>query len=232
VKSGKRGKASEHAAYIAREGKYCKEERVQDLVTKTHGNLPAWADDDPAYFWRMADKNERINGSAYIEYEISLPNELTQEQNLQLVKDFVEHAIGPKTYQFAIHAPEAAIGRVSQPHAHVMVNNRVPDGIDRSPQQHFKRFNSKEPDLGGCKKDSGGRHRGEMRDQLIATRVAFAALQNQHLAKHGHRERVDHRSNKERGLERLPEQHLGQSGVKNLNNEDRERIRQDRLALA
>jgi len=230
VKSGKRGKASEHAAYIVREGKHRRGEKSRDLTAKNHGNLPVWANNDPAYFWKMADKNERVNGSTYIEYEIALPSELTQEQNLQLVRAFVEREVGTKTYQFAIHSPEAAIGRVSQPHAHVMVNNRVPDGIDRSPEQHFKRFNSKDPNLGGCKKDSGGLHRGEMREQLIAKRAAFADLQNQYLAKHGHDVRVDHRSNKERGLEREPEQHLGQSGIKKLKDEDRQRIRQDRLA--
>jgi len=39
------------------------------LVFVQHGNLPAWANGDPAIFWKAADKYERANGAAYREFE-------------------------------------------------------------------------------------------------------------------------------------------------------------------
>ncbi|WP_249824933.1 MobA/MobL family protein, partial [Escherichia coli] len=40
-------------------------------------------------------------------------------------------------------------------------------------------------------------------------RASWSSLQNEHLARHGHRVRVDHRSLEERGIKRTPERHFG-----------------------
>ena len=53
IKSGKKGSAEEHSKYILREGKYAKKE---DLLYTAYGNMPEWADADPAAFWKAADK--------------------------------------------------------------------------------------------------------------------------------------------------------------------------------
>ena len=39
-----------------------------------------------------------------------------------------------------------------QPHVHLMFNERLQDGIERDPEQYFKRYNSKNPERGGAKK--------------------------------------------------------------------------------
>ena len=39
-----------------------------------------------------------------------------------------------------------------QPHVHLMFNERLQDGIERDPEQYFKRYNSKNPERGGLKK--------------------------------------------------------------------------------
>jgi len=214
VKNGKRGKAANHALYIAREGKYRKSEKPSDLMATEYGNLPSWADDDPFAFWKMADKNERVNGAAYREFEVALPGELSVEQNLGLVRSFITKHIGPKPYQIAIHAPLAALGEVPQIHGHIMFSDRRPDDIQRTPEQHFKRYNPKHPEKGGCKKDSGGKDKVVMKTEIIGIRESFAALQNSTLEKYGHAVRVDHRSNRDRGIEREPERHLGQATIK------------------
>ncbi|MFO0701969.1 MAG: MobA/MobL family protein, partial [Nitrospira sp.] len=64
---------------------------------------------------------------------------------------------------------------------------------------------------GGCRKDSAG-----TADRLAATRQRWAEIQNQHLARHGHAARVDHRSLQARGLDRRSERHLGPSRVRDL----------------
>jgi hypothetical protein len=48
-------------------------------------------------------------------------------------------------------------------------------------------------------------------------RECWAELQNAHLEKHGHNDRVDHRSLKAQGIDREPEKHLAAIGVNRLN---------------
>lgn len=216
IKSGKRGKATEHAAYIAREGKHGRAANREDLIATEHGNLPDWADGNPASFWNMADKHERKNGAAYRELELALPAELKPEQHIALLQDFVKAELPGKPYQLAIHEPIAALGEVKQPHAHIMFSDRKPDGIERTPSQHFKRYNPTNPELGGCKKDSGGREPGELKNELVSRRENWASLQNKFLEANGHAARVDHRSNKDRGIHSSPERHLGPVGIKKM----------------
>jgi len=214
---GQKGKAQAHAAYIAREGKYSGSNRYEDLEAKAYGNMPKWAEHNPAEFWKAADENERANGSTYRELEIALPRELTPQQRLDLVKDFIAQELGEKhAYQFAIHTPKAALEKGEQPHAHIMYSERIRDGIERDPEQYFKRYNAKNPEKGGAKKFSGGKSANELKAELLEQRERWATLQNLHLEKHGHSERVDHRSLKDQGIiEREAEKHLGGLGVRN-----------------
>lgn len=216
IKNGKKGKAASHSAYIAREGKFGRNGKADDLQLHQHGNLPSWANDQPGVFWNAADKFERANGTAYVELEFALPAELAPEQRSELVQEFAAKVCGNKPYEFAIHAPEAALGKVSQPHAHLMINNRVPDAIERPPELHFRRYNAVHPELGGCKKDSGGRHRGEMKELATSIRETFSEVQNQYLEKYGHADRVDHRSYRARGIDKVPERHLGHARIKQM----------------
>lgn len=221
VKTGKRGQAAAHSAYISRTGKHGKGDKGSDLLATGAGNMPSWSQGDPKTFWRASDKFERSNGSTYREYELALPAELSLPQNLELVQEFLHEVIGPRPYEFAIHAPNAALGSVPQPHAHVMTSGRVSDHIERSAEQHFRRYNAMAPELGGCKKDSGGQHRGQMKEALVATRESWADLQNKHLKLHGHDSRVDHRSLKAQGLARQPERHLGPARVNLMSEQDK-----------
>ncbi|WP_149021251.1 MobA/MobL family protein [Escherichia coli] len=94
VKFGGKGQAANHADYIERKEKY---RDRQDLEYSAHGNMPEWARDNPSHFWQAADQFERANGSTYRELEIALPRELTPEQRLELVQDFVRQEAGEQT---------------------------------------------------------------------------------------------------------------------------------------
>ncbi|EEU4199822.1 MobA/MobL family protein [Escherichia coli] len=132
VKFGGKGQAANHADYIERKGEYAKR---KDLEYTEHGNMPEWARDNPSHFWQAADQFERANGSTYRELEIALPRELTPEQRLELVQDFVRQEAGERhAWSFAIHNPKASIDGGEQPHAHIMMSQRVNDGIDRTAQ--------------------------------------------------------------------------------------------------
>lgn len=216
VKVGGKGKAASHSAYISREGKYSGRERYEDLEATAHGNMPKWAEHNPAHFWDAADEHERANGATYREIEVALPRELTPEQRRELVEDFIQQELGDRhAYQWAIHTPKVALEKGEQPHAHIMYSERTRDGIDRDPEQYFKRYNAKNPERGGCRKDSAGTE-----ERLQATRERWASVQNAHLERHGHAVRVDHRSLEAQGIDRQPEKHLGGRGVRQLQEAD------------
>lgn len=214
IKSGKKGSALEHAFYIERHGRY--ENRGEDLIHAGYGNMPLWAASNPALFWRTADTYERANGAVYREHEIALPNELTVPQLIALAERIVRELIGNKPYQYAIHAPEGKLGGILNPHMHLMFSDRIPDGINRPATQVFSRYNAARPEDGGWRKDSGGRTRLELRDQVVATRKTIADLENQALAELGHAARVDHRSLREQGRQRRPERHLGPTRIRGM----------------
>lgn len=212
VRVGGKGKAAAHAAYLAREGPYQGRRRYEDLEATAHGNMPAWAAHNPAHLWQAADEHERANGATYREIEVALPRELGPAQRRALVEAFVAQELGARhAYQWAIHTPPAALEGGAQPHAHIMYSERTRDGYERDPAQYFRRYHARAPEQGGCRKDSAG-----TAERLAATRQRWAEVQNQHLARHGHAARVDHRSLQARGLDRRPEWHLGPSRVRDL----------------
>ena len=205
VGTGSKGKASPHAQYIAREGKYQKPSTHQEKLENTgYGNMPQWAEHNPNYFWQCADEHERKNGSTYREHVIALPRELDEQQRHELVKDWIKSEIGDKhAYQYAIHNPPAMDGK-EQPHCHLMFSERTRDGIERDPDQYFKRYNSKNPDRGGAKKANTGLSHAERKADLIAQRDRWEKLCNQHLERAGHYERISMKSLKEQGINREP----------------------------
>lgn len=221
IKVGKAGNAGPHAAYIAREGKYAERlERGEKLEASEAGNMPAWAQHNAQAFWRAADGHERSNGTTYREMEIALPRELSPVQRADLVRDFVRQEVGePHAYQWAIHTPSAADGG-EQPHVHLMFSERRRDGVERDPEQYFKRYNAKTPEKGGARKGYGPHacqtlSAAERAADLKALRLRWEDMANQHLERAGVEARIDMRSHAERktGLEpeakQLPSQWRG-----------------------
>ena len=206
VKVGGKGRGAKHADYIA--GRDDRDRR--DIEAKGHGNMPAWAAHSPRLFWQAADEFEREKGLVYKELEIALPRELTPEERLDLVRDIIREEVGEAhAYEWAIHTPEAAIEGGEQPHLHLMYSPRMRDGIERDPDQYFRRYNAKAPERGGCKKATGGKSRAERDAEIRATRERVAQITNRHLDRAGMDARVDHRSLWERGINREAERHIG-----------------------
>ena len=211
MKIGKAGKAGPHAAYIAREGEYAhRREKGEALEACEAGNMPLWAQANPLEFWRAADAHERANGTTYREMEIALPRELSAAQRIELVREFVRQEIGDRhAYQWALHVPTAADGG-EQPHFHLMFSERQVDGIDRDPEQYFKRYNAKAPEKGGARKGYGPSAgqtltKAERAAELKELRGRWEAMCNAHLERAGVEQRIDMRSHAERGTGLEPE---------------------------
>ena len=115
--------------------------------------MPSWVK-DPIEFWQAADSFERANAKVYMEYEIALPNEFTPDQRKMLVKTFLDNHIVPQQYphSYAIHNVKSRLSGEEQPHCHLMFSLKADDGIERTAEQYFKRYNPKEPSKGGAKK--------------------------------------------------------------------------------
>ncbi len=218
VKTGKRGSGADHSAYIARQGKY---DDKDDLIFSGYGNMPSWAQDDPRPYWRTGDKNERANGVVYREHVIALPDELTRQQQKQLANELVMAFAGRQPFQFAVHDKHASIGDRPNVHLHLMISERIDDGIVRSPEQMFRRYNPHDPERGGCRKGNCGKDKLQLRDELVASRRMCAEITNAALEKHGHSARVDHRTLKAQGVARTPERHLGRARVNSMSEQEK-----------
>ena len=175
----------EHEEYILREGSFNKK---NDLEYKEHGNMPEFTKENPKNFWRAAEKNERKNGVIYREFEIALPVEFSREQNIDLVKEFVEKELGQNyVYTFAIHKPKSLTKKdMEQPHVHLMFCDRRLDGIERNEKDFFKRYNPKNPESGGAGKES----EWQTKEKLIDLRKSWEKILNSHLEKNNIEQRV------------------------------------------
>ena len=178
-------KGREHEEYILREGSF---DKKNDLEYKEHGNMPEFIKKQPKNFWKIAEKNERKNGIIYREFEIALPVEFSREQNIDLVKEFVEKELGKDyVYTFAIHKPKSLTKEgMDQPHVHLMFCDRKLDGIERNEKDFFKRYNSKNPELGGARKEI----EWQTKEKLVDLRKDWEILLNSHLEKNNINQKV------------------------------------------
>jgi hypothetical protein len=193
------------AQYIQREDRYA---RVPDAVAyATSGNLPSFAGGSATAYWEAADAYERANGRLFKEVEFALPIELGTAEHRALAESFVEELLaGEKLpYTLAIHE-----GHGQNPHCHVLVSERVNDEVERDAWQWFRRWNAREPELGGARKSEALKPR----EWLECIREKWAELVNRALERAGFLERVDHRSLEAQGIDRVPQIHLGPNVVR------------------
>lgn len=225
IKSGKRGDAADHIGYIMRTGRYADRE---DLIATGHGNMPAFAKDDPTLLWKASDRHERKNGSTFRAFTISLPNALSIDQLTELAWEEAEGLAGIKPFQFALHMKRSSLRGELHPHMHLAICDRLPDGIGRPAEQMFRRYNATHPERGGCRKDSGGMTPAMLRKRLEEQRKLATEMMNEALERHGHAGCVDHRTLKARGITREAERYLGPAAIRRMSEQDR----QDFLARA
>ena len=239
--SGKKISAKRHADYILREdGKshadYINREGAQsdctDCVFKG-SHLPKWAKGSPQKFFSAATRYEDKGNRRYKEIELSLPNELTLEQNREIVDRFIANHLSNHYYAYAIHEKKGELSGERTPHVHIMFSERLIDDVERiSERPAYKYFYRAAKPLRDEQVASFERRRqhGAPKDKkwhdknyLYEIRADFARIQNDVLAKYGFSIRVDHRTLKAQQIEaekngdeflaklykRVPEEHIG-----------------------
>ena len=199
VSRAKGGSSVGSAAYIARE-------KLQDERTGlTHDgtrnghelahseimlpeNAPeAWRDRET--LWNEVEAAEiRKDAACARSIVIALPKELTTEQNIELARDYCQQTFVDRgqCVDLAIHEKVDATGE-PQPHMHILLSTRKisEDGF-------------------GLKVEAW---RG--RDAIREYRESWANVANEHLARHDHDVRIDHRSFADQGIELEPSQKIG-----------------------
>lgn len=146
--------------------------------------------------WNAAELAEKRKDACVArEHEIALPKELTHEQRLELVQTYAQDLANRHgcAVDFAIHAPHKDRGGEDNEnyHAHVLCTTRqvTVDGLGAK-----------------CQREQAGQKRAA---DLETERSTWATHQNTALERHGHAERVDHRSLEAQGIEREPTVHKG-----------------------
>ena len=154
VKSSATAKNRFH--YISRTAhfKNYKERALEQIEFVKSGNMPSFAEGKPAEFWQAADVYERSNGRTCSSLVVAFPKELTQAQRIELAEEFIAEFADRYRFPFtcSIHNHAGSLGGQEQPHLHFMYSERHVDGIDRTPEQFFKRYNPKQPEKGGAQK--------------------------------------------------------------------------------
>ena len=166
-KGGQSGAAK--VDYIMRSGKYIGD--AAEVIGACAGHLPSWAGGNPRVFFAAADEYERSNGRLFTQVLFAIPNELSDEDALLLAYHIAEAMTGNGApYALAVHrggVETAAVETVPAAlleadeerlpphnrHGHLMICERIDDGLERTAKEWFRRANRKEPALGGAAKD-------------------------------------------------------------------------------
>lgn len=130
-----------------------KNSKYDDFFFGQNVNMPDFASEDPKLFWESCENYERANANTFRTIDFSLPTELSDEENIELAARFAEELFGDKfVYSMAVHSKPSSAQSIQNIHCHIMFSERKLDGIERDPKEFFKRFNRKNPQLGGCEK--------------------------------------------------------------------------------
>ena len=158
---------------------------IQTAIFAPEG-APAWATNS-GQLWNHVEAGEkRADAQLAREFVLALPKELSADEQFQTAVDWAKKELvtSGMIAEVSLHHDKA--GR--NPHVHILCTLRKIDG------EKFSAKKSREWNDVGL---------------LVKQRESWAAAVNAALEKAGRPERVDHRSLKDQGIDRLPEPKIG-----------------------
>jgi hypothetical protein len=167
---------------------YTRRRGVLHTDIHTPDSVLNWMRERPR-LWNAIEKSEKRKDSQIARsLDIALPHELTLQQNIELVRDFVRAVFVSRGMiaDVAIHGPGRK-GDIRNVHVHILLTTReiTPTGFGR-----------KERDWNDKK-------------ELLEWRKAWADHANRILEREGFEARIDHRSLVNQGIDRVPTTHVG-----------------------
>ena len=173
---------------------------------------------DRATLWNAVEHAERHKKAqlAY-SFDISLQNELTMEENIELAREFVQqHFVGKGMIaDLAVHQPDKGDGGIPNPHFHVLTTMRPinPDGTwGQKQKREYVVDENGDPVLDGTGKpkfNAVATTDWHCPETLEAWRKAWCDMVNEAFERNGITERIDHRSYERQGLDLIPTIHEG-----------------------
>lgn len=164
--------------------------------------------------WNAVEKIEKAkNAQLAREIELALPVELTREQNISLVREYINrHFVAAgMCADICIHDKNSG-----NPHAHVMLTMRPFEpggewGAKQKKEYILDRDGNKIYDRKKRQYKCKSVPATDWNDQTKAEewRAAWADCVNAALERGNHTERIDHRSYKRQGIDQIPTVHLG-----------------------
>ena len=203
---------------------YARKERVVAQGIAAPDHAPAWAQDRER-LWNEVEKVEGLRGQYARNWTFALPNELTPEQQERLVaafikKEFVDRGM---VADWAIHTADKG-NEADNDHLHIMTTMRPfeKDGTwgQKSKTVMVRDANGKPICIGRDKKNRKRYKQKKIfttdwndKETLLSIRHGWAVVTNRALENAGYDKRIDERSYTERGLDVLPQVHLGHAAA-------------------
>lgn len=169
---------------------------------------------DRQTLWNAVEQIEKSSKAQLVrEYEVALPVELSREEQIKLVRDFAKENFvdNGMCVDFSIHDKEDG-----NPHAHIMLTTRPIEqdnswGVKQKKEYILDKNGQKQYDKKKqtykCK--TVKTTNWDSKEFLQRSRESWAEKVNQELEKKSLPQRIDHRSLKEQGVDRVPTIHEG-----------------------
>ncbi len=150
-------------------------------------NAPKWMDDRETLWNHVEATEKRKDAQLAREFNIALPRELSEEQNIALARSFVQKEFVDQGMVADLCLHRGHKSSEEQPHMHVMLSLReaTPDGFDKK----VREWNDK--------------------NLIHHWREAWSLHCNHHLALHGHDIQIDHRTLEAQGINLEPQTKIG-----------------------
>ena len=168
---------------------------------------------DRSTLWNSVELYEKA-GNAQLAREIdaALPIELSREEQIRLVREYCSSQFVSRgmCVDFAIHDTDSG-----NPHCHIMLTMRPLNERGAWAAKSKKEYDLDEN--GERIRLPSGRYKTHKvdltgwndKDNTLLWRKAWADFTNDFLERNGSPERIDHRSNAERGIDEIPTVHMG-----------------------
>ena len=168
---------------------------------------------DRSTLWNSVELYEKA-GNAQLAREIdaALPIELSREEQIRLVREYCSSQFVSRgmCVDYAIHDTDKG-----NPHCHIMLTMRPLDERGAWAAKSKKEYDLDEN--GERIRLPSGRYKTHKvdltgwndKDNTLLWRKAWADFTNDFLERNGSPERIDHRSNAERGIDEIPTVHMG-----------------------
>jgi hypothetical protein len=163
---------------------------VVETVILTPKNAPPWTH-DPSLLWNKVEAGEkRKDAQLAREFILAVPPELNDKEQFQLAVDWVKKDLVSQGMiaEVSLHHPKSG----TNPHVHVMCTLRKLDG-DEFAEKKSREWNENAI--------------------LCEWRESWCKAENAALEKAGRPERVDHRSLKDQGIDRIPQPKIGKEAM-------------------